>query len=531
MRIYFLFVFLCIQWSVLGQQPSVEKTVRDSQMLPSLTNGRNSTNRVTPPISPYQTDSLLTPGSRNSTNGLGSVDAAEFTDTIDSLDYPVLKFAEFIGYVKRFHPIAKQAELTIDAGQANLMRSRGGFDPSLEVDYDRKQFKGTEYYDRLNATFKIPVWFGIDLKGNFEQNDGDFLSASETVPDDGLYSAGVSLSLGDGLWINERMATLKQARFFNEQSKADRDIRVNEVLFDAAIAYFDWMQAYRDLQVFSDFLGNAQIRFNGVKTSAEAGEVAAIDTVEAKIAVQNRRLELEQSKLDLMRTGLELSNFLWLGDNVPVELQPNTVPDIVVENEVDASLNILGRSLNEFTVDNHPKLRSLRFKIEGLDVDRNLKTNKLLPKIDVEYNFLTETPELINTFETQQYKGKVSFSMPLFLRKERGDLRLAKIKLRDAEFELDNAEIQIKNNIEAIFNELEGLQTQTLLIDDIVTNYEMLLSAEERKFGFGESSLFLVNTREVKLIDAQLKRNMVQNKFLTSKAKLFKSLAINPSDL
>ena len=69
------------------------------------------------------------------------------------------------------------------------------------------------------------------------------------------------------------------------------------------------------------------------------------------------------------------------------------------------------------------------------------------------------------------------------------------------------------------------------LIDEIVTNYTTLLSAEERKFSFGESSLFLINSRESKLIDAELKQNEVQNQYYTAKAKLFKSLAINPEAL
>ncbi len=180
-------------------------------------------------------------------------------------DSIVLQFNEYLGYVKKYHPIAKQAELAIGMGQANLMKSRGGFDPKIEVDYARKEFKGTEYYDELNATFKIPTWYGIDLKGNFEQNEGAFLNPAETVPTDGLYSAGVSVSLGRGSWINERMATLKQAKFFREQTKADRDLLVNQILFDASVTYFDWLQAYRDSKVFANFLNNAQIRFVGIK--------------------------------------------------------------------------------------------------------------------------------------------------------------------------------------------------------------------------------------------------------------------------
>jgi len=446
-------------------------------------------------------------------------------------DTLVLDFREYLGYVKKYHPITKQAELQIGIGQANLMRSRGGFDPKIEVDYDRKEFKGSEYYDRLNATFKIPTWYGIELKGNFEQNDGDFLNPAETVPTDGLYSAGVSMSVAQGLWINERMATLKQAKYFRERTKADRDLLVNQILFDASLAYFDWLQAYNEATIYTNFLNNASIRFEGIKTSAEAGDIAAIDTVEAKIAVQNRALSLEQAKVRLMKRSLELSNFLWMNDNVPVELQPNVVPDTNIENDIDTALEILGKPLDSFTIENHPKLRSLGYKIDELRVDKNLKANKLLPKIDLEYNFLTETPEFINSFQTQEYKGGVSFRFPLFLRKERGDLKLAKFKLNDARFDFDNAQVEIKNKIVAIYRELESFETQNIMIDEIVGNYNTLLTAEERKFSFGESSLFLINSRESKLIDAELKQIEVQNKFFTAKAKLFNSLAVNPQNL
>ncbi|WP_281541479.1 TolC family protein [Maribacter aestuarii] len=446
-------------------------------------------------------------------------------------DSLVLGFNEYLGYVKKYHPIAKQAELTLNMGQANLMKARGAFDPKIEVDYDRKEFKGIDYWERLNGTFKIPTWYGIELKGNFEQDQGVFLSGDEEGTAQGLYSAGVSMSLAQGLWINDRMATLKQAKLFREQTKADRDLLVNQILYDAALAYFDWLQAFNEVSIFQNFLVNADIRFQGIKSRAEAGDIAAIDTVEAKIALQSRALSLEQTKVKLMKRSLELSNFLWMNDNVPVELQPNVIPDVNISEEIDITLEILGRPLGDFTIENHPKLLSLGYKIDGLRVERNLKANKLLPKIDLEYNFLTEKPELINSLQYQEYKGGVKFQFPLFLRKERGDLKLAKFKLQDAQFDLDNAEIAIKNKILALYRELESFETQNVLIDDIVSSYSTLLEAEERKFSFGESSLFLINSRESKLIETQLKRIEVQNKFYTAKAKLFNSLAVNPENL
>lgn len=444
------------------------------------------------------------------------------------MDESVLRFDEYLGFVKKFHPIVKQAELIIDESQAKLMKARGGFDPKMEVDYDRKKFKNTEYYDKLNAAFKIPTWYGIELKGNFEEADGFFLNPENNLPDDGLYSAGVSFSVAQGFLINERMASLKQAKLFREQAKADRDILVNTILYDAALVYFNWLQAYNETLIFEDFLVNAKVRFQGVKRNVEVGEVAAIDSIEARIVVTDRKLNLEKSRLKLIKTKLELSNYLWLENNIPVELQDGIIPDVTSELVVDTTLNIDDLTSTDFQVESHPKLQSLNFKFESLDIERRLKANMLLPVVDLQYNFLSQTPDVTSSFSTSAYKSGLNISFPLFLRKERGDLRLAKVKLQDVEYNITSTRVTLQNKIEAIKRELESYLIQNNFVVDVLSDYERMLIAEERKFTAGESSLFLVNSRESKLIDAKLKAIELQNKFLSTKALLFNNLAVNP---
>lgn len=442
----------------------------------------------------------------------------------------VLRFDEYLGYVKRFHPIVKQAELVIDESQAKLMKSRGAFDPKIEVDYDRKKFKNTEYFDKLNATFKIPTWYGIELKGNFEENSGDFLNPEAFVPDDGLYSAGISFSAAQGLLINDRMAQLKQAKLYREQAKADRDIYVNTILFEASIVYFKWLQAYNENQLFKSFLVNAQVRFQGIKRGAEAGQFAPIDSIEARIALNDRKLSLEKTRVKLVKAKLDLSTFLWLDNNIPVELQDNIIPDIDSEDTVDNTFDISSLLLRDsLLIETHPKLLSLDFKLQNLEVERRLKANNLLPKIDLQYNFLSETGDQVNSFNTANYKAGVNFSLPLFLRKERGDLNVAKLKVQDAEFEIDATRVNLLNKIDALRQELDSYVVQNEITNQMVADYSTMLRGEERKFQIGESSLFLVNSRESKLIDGQLKAIELQYKFFTTKAKLFNSLAVNPN--
>ncbi|BAO74797.1 TolC family protein [Winogradskyella sp. PG-2] len=232
--------------------------------------------------------------------------------------------------------------------------------------------------------------------------------------------------------------------------------------------------------------------------------------------------------MKLIKAALELSNFLWLENNVPVELQPNIIPDVNTEPIVDATFNIYQLRSDEVVLDEHSKMQSLGYKLEGLEVDTKLKANRLLPRIDVEYNFLTEVPEIARSLNTAEYKGGLNVSFPLFLRKERGDVKLAQLKMQDTEFEMDATRVNLQNKISALKQELESYVSQNEITAQMVSDYERMLQAEERKFELGESSLFLVNSRESKLIDGQLKAIEIQNKFFSTKAKLFNSLAVNP---
>lgn len=447
-----------------------------------------------------------------------------------AVDTVFMTFREFLGYVKQHHPVAKQGNLLLDEGQANLLRARGGFDPKIEADYARKDFKGTEYYDELNAVFKIPTYYGVEFKAAVERNEGSFLNPRDNVPQDGLYSAGISVNLAQGLLINERMATLQQAKLFKQQSLAERDLVVNQILYDASVAYFEWWRAAREARIYNTFNQNAKRRLDAVVRSYQAGALAVIDTVEASIAADSRALSYEQALLQMRNSRLELSNFIWLND-IPVELRETTYPENELVGEVDATLEIMGMSLDGFTVENHPKLVSMNLKIDQLEVERRLKANKLLPKLTVDYNFITPEWNEFNAITNSNYKAGLSFSVPIFLRKERGDLQLAKFKLQNARYDIISQELRIQTKVNAVFNDLESYERQQQFIDNIVTSSSTMLIAEERKFSLGDSSLFLVNSREAKLIESNLKQLEIRLKWLNAKAKLFNSLAVMPENL
>jgi len=445
--------------------------------------------------------------------------------TLFGQDASLLSLSEYLGYVKTYHPLVKQANLLLNEGEAKLLKARGAFDPKIEVDYDKKIFKSTEYYNTLNATFKIPTWYGIELQGQFEDNSGAYLNPQSVVPEDGLYSVGVSVSLAKGLLINERMAVLKQAKLFQKQAEAENQLLVNEVLYKAIQAYFQWVRTYKEKRVYEAFLSNAEMRFEGIIKGYRLGEHPTIDTTEARIAFNDRKLNLEKANINYVKATLELSNYLWI-DETPVEIRANIFPDIEVLKDIDNALKLenIGLGFDQFS--NHPKIQSLEFKYQGLNFENRLKKNNLLPEVNLKYNLLSETPEMINSFNVDNYKIGVSVSFPLFLRKERAELKLSKYKLQAIDLEKQVAELSLKNKFNSLQQEIVSYNNQLEIAITMVSDYSIMLKGEERKFEAGESSLFLINSRESKLIENNLKLIALENSLLQLKGQLFNVMGL-----
>ncbi len=437
-----------------------------------------------------------------------------------------LSYNEYLGFVKKYHPLVKSANLNISAAQANLMMARGGFDPKIEIDYDKKQFKDKEYYSLLNSSFKIPTWYGIEVKASFDNNEGIYLNPENMVPNRGLTSLGITIPLGQGLFINQRMSDLRKAKIQLKLSQAERKINAISVLYDASLAYFNWKRNYSEVKLYESYLKNAELRYNGIRSLIQNGDKPSIDSVEAKIIVRNRLLSLEDSKLKLAKSKLELANFLWLENDVPMELQDDINPEENLENTIQQTLKTNELLVDQPSIENHPKINALQNKIEILDVERQLKANSLLPKIDIGYHYLSE-PNYWNNTNFNNYKLGLNFYFPLFLRKERGSLQLTKFKIQDSQFAVNLEKVQLKNKINAQQTELKSLEKQRKLIAELVNDNTVMLASEERLFSFGESSIFLINTRENNLVSAQLSKIGLENRYLTSNADLFKIMA-NP---
>ncbi|MEM8895717.1 MAG: TolC family protein [Bacteroidota bacterium] len=437
----------------------------------------------------------------------------------DSLN--VLSIDDFYGLVLQNHPVVRQADLLEAGAQQEIRLARGSFDPKLNSSYDYKTLKGTEYWDQWDHELKVPVWFNTDLKIQYQQATGQYLGEDFVNTDNGLLAIGVTVPIGQGMFIDQRRASLRQAQLMVDMAEAEKIKMINKILLSAAKDYWNWYLKYAEYQIRIEAFDLAEFRLNGIIESVLNGDKAPIDSVEAAITQQNRDIEMQQARIAFLNSGLVLSNHLWSPDNQPVELSENVVPSISVGNEFLSTGEL--QTLLEVAKVQHPEIRKINAKYSQFEIEQRLNREMLKPQLNFNYNFLRQEGASNagnEFFFDDNYKFGLEFAFPLLIRKERAKLQKTNLKLMDVSLERNRLNREIQNEIRTSYNKLINTSDMVILQRAMVDNYETLVAGEIMKFENGESSLFLVNSRETKLIEARSKLLKLEVNYEKEKAFL-----------
>jgi outer membrane protein TolC len=107
----------------------------------------------------------------------------------------------------------------------------------------------------------------------------------------------------------------------------------------------------------------------------------------------------------------------------------------------------------------------------------------------------------------------ISFGIPLRLSQGRGEYRKAKLKITETSLQQKQKALQVENKVKSYFNELLVLKSQVALQEKTLNNFQALQRGEEIRFQAGESSLFLINARENKTLEAMQKLQELKAKY------------------
>jgi outer membrane protein TolC len=427
-----------------------------------------------------------------------------------------LNFKSFLNIVKAYHPVAKQAGIVVQKADANLIAQRGAFDPVLNTGGSDKTFDGTVYYRNNSTQLNIPTWYGIEVQTGIEYLTGSRNDPQETLGKTSF--AGISIPLAKNLLMDKRRAALQQAKIMQQASIQEQKLMLNDLLMEATEAYWQWVQGWLAYKTWQQVIDVNQRRYNLVKAAYRNGDRPAIDTTEALAQLQQFEYFQNDALLNWQNAGVQLSGFLWRSDNTAYNLPVTVTPQEKKEELYNAVVFPELELLITQAKNNHPDLLLYNFKLNALQIERKLKFQELLPRLDFKYNQLGKGYDVAatatKTLFDNNYKYGITFSMPLRLSSGRGEYKIAKLKINETQLQQNQKQIDVVNKVKQYYNQLVNYQTQVTLLQKNYAAYLQLQRGEEIKFFNGESSLFLVNSREnktqetlLKLIEAAVKLN------------------------
>lgn len=417
-------------------------------------------------------------------------------------DSLIIKLSQFLQTVKEHHPIAYQASLKQSEAELYLKKARGGFDPILKGNAAQKYFENKKYYSYLNSGLVFPTWFGAEFNVGYNNNTGTYLNSESVNSTYGLWNAGVSINLGKGLLIDKRRADLKQAEFLKSSTMQESNLILNQLLFDASVAFLDWYKNYEKVKLYEQNIENITRFYDNILQNVALGDKPAIDTLKLRIQIQDRLLRLEQVKVELKNNLALVNTFLWYEGFIPLEMDTNLTPLI----DMDFKYELLILELDSVVL-NHPEILMKQNELSISNIDIRLKKEYLKPELKLKYNALANNtqPIGIQDYAVENYNWGASVSYPIFTRKERADVKISELKIEQKQGLLENKKQNLKFKIEKNQNLLNSLQTQIQIQEEAVGMYQALLNAEIELFDLGESSMFLINTRDQNLINGRIK--------------------------
>lgn len=423
-------------------------------------------------------------------------------------------YNSFIEQVKQNHPISKQAKIIVDKAEADLLGARASFDPTINYQTDNKTFDGKNYYSYENAELTIPTWAGIDVKTGIESNKGQFIN-SEVSKGYSSY-VGIDVPIIKNLVIDKRRAAVLQANNLLKASEQEKQSILNQLVLEASVDYWKWAAQYQLLNLYKQYVTTATNRYSITKIAYTNGARSALDTIEALTQLQQLKILENDAELLYKNAGIELSNYLWENNDSAYQLSPAAFPESIENYQGDLNIN----DLVSVSILQNPDVKAYDYKINNLLIEKKLKFQSLLPMLNVKTNILNQNYNVFKDASVQlyqnNYKFGIDFKMPLFVREGRSDYKKAKLKIAETNFAYAAKKIEIQNKVRSYGNENMYQKNQLALLKNINYNTNALLKGELIKFYNGNSNLFLVNTRENKVIETAEKLISLQFKIIKS---------------
>lgn len=412
-----------------------------------------------------------------------------------------LPFSDVLYGVMKNHPVLKQANNYLPIAKAELLVSRGAFDPSVSIYRSNKNEGNNKFYRNQNLDVYLPNYFGggISISNPFNKTQ---------VGEAGSLSLGAELPLLKGLITDYRRTALGKAKINVKMSLAERDQWINNLVSDVFTEYAQWLLAHESAEQIEGVLRLATERQRGLRKLYESGAGTSVDTLETFVQWQQYKAKYDLAIWKKEKQRLMLSMYLWDESGVPIEPMNTVYPTSAglawIDSMVSEAASYINNPQNIEIL--QPALRMSLLKVASQQLEFNLAKNQMLPSLNLQYGYYQPDAawRISPSTATQSTGFGLGFQSSLFLKQQRGQYRQMQLALENAKLEVDNKQRNYSVKSSALLQEFQVQKSQFDQWLGVSENQRKLYDMEARRLEAGDVNFFVLNTREMRLLDLNL---------------------------
>jgi outer membrane protein TolC len=421
---------------------------------------------------------------------------------------------DVIRAVQRHYPPLLAALAENDIADAEVLSAEGRFDPVIRGRFDSDSLG---YYANRRADMWIeqPTSIqGLSFHSGYRIGDGEFAIYDGKLETRSLgeFRTGLKLPLLRDRATDFRRGELAKARIGRKLASLVVDQQKLVVLQSAIHRYWIWVANGRRLIITRDVFNIAETRQTLLELGVREGQIPAIEAVDNRRAILQRRSQLIEAERTFQQAAIELSLFYRGPDGAPVAPSLEHVPSRCSEPESLTDARI--QEDQRLALQRRPEVDRFQATRDQMEVELQLAANARKPAVDLIAGFVNDSgsnPAVRRG--PQDIKAGINFEVPLRNRGARGRQAAAEAKIRQLDFRAKFLREQIQAEVRDSAIAVEAARQRLAILTDEVRVSRELEEAERTRFELGEGTLFVLNLREQATADAAIRETLAEADF------------------
>ena len=403
--------------------------------------------------------------------------------------------------VHKNYPLILKQQEELNSAVAETQAATGAFDSYLSSKHDERL---SGFYDGKVTSLQAvkPLSFlnsEVGLGARKSDRNFPIYEGKNDTLDDGELFAKIKLSLLQNRDIDDNRSNLRQKKVKEEIKRIEFRQKQLEAQQKATSTYWKWFYSLQNKRITNELYDLAIKRQEMFEKKFKAGDTSKLKLLENNQYIYKRKALLESAKLEELNARIDLSLWLWndKGEKYTHE-SLNHLPE--------EKFKVIPRdTIPENLLANNPLVDILNKEIMYYEINQEIGENKLMPKLDLTYDYSDDRGNGSKTLQGAEHRVMLELKIPLERDLGKGKIASAKSKINAKNLEL----VYLKNQLKLYFFKYQAMM-QTLINNHETYMNEVklakkLVTAEKRQFEAGQSSLFMINIREEKQAESEVK--------------------------